>query len=85
MSIKKYLPRAEKSNPRRPHHGGRPKKPVVIGGFEWPSIADAARALDYDHRNLAKVLKKPKDSVAWANLMATVEKYKAAQTRKPCR
>lgn len=68
-----------------PHPGGREPHVVRLGGFEWPSIAQAALALDYDHRTLARVLKKPKDSRAYQSLLRAVESYATGLGRKPCR
>jgi hypothetical protein len=58
---------------------------VKLLGMEWSSIAQAAEALNYDHRTLAKVLKKDKDSRAYRALLRAVESYKSGLERKPCR
>lgn len=74
------------SQDRHRHHlGGREPHIVRLGGLEWPSIASCAAAIGYDYRNLAKVLKKPEESVARRNLNKAVEAYKAKISKKPCR
>lgn len=49
------------NHPNKRHNGGRKKVPVAIGGYNFPSIAAAARALGYDPQTLGNVLRRGKE------------------------
>ena len=65
----------------RNHGGGRPPKPVTIGGQRFASMADLARAIGRDPRNVRASLRRGAESqrrIALAVMRLTAKRENAA-------
>lgn len=71
----------------RNHRGGRPPKPVTIGGQRFASMADLARAIGRDPRNVRASLRRGAESqrrIALAVMRLTAKRENAA-LRERCK